>query len=518
MNILLLAINRKNTHKAIAPYYLASTIRSKLGSKVDVLETNINVPIMNIISGILDYAPDVIGLSCYIWNIDDVIKICTLLKEYRPDIKIILGGPEVADKAEYQFSDCVIVGAGEDAICYCLSRWEKGLEVDKVLSMPHDFSQGISPFDQYYFDSFVRDNIPSIANRLVYYESSRGCPFSCTYCLSSVQESVQFLPLCRVFSELALLVDKGAKIIKFVDRTFNADKKRANEILSFISQLNCNTTFHFEVGGDLFDEEMYRILASMPKGRVQFEIGIQSINPQTLVAIDRVTNIEKLLANITRLVGLGNCIVYVDLLAGLPFETFDSFLSAINSATLCRPYSVSVGFVKMLKSTKLREQANSYSKYLPFAPYEVIKTDTISRDEMTTLRLYDNVIDKYYNSQSFYRTMQLAITALGSMSNFLDKFCKHTGAVNFKISNKNAFGLLYDFLIEYIDKEQLEHSIKQDVLAFDPNGILPNGMKFSRNKNLEMQYKGKYTYFRIEHYDFDNSDDLYDYTTKDIIS
>ena len=342
INVLLVAINAKYIHKSLAVWCIkAYCDENAVECETTVYESNINEPIGNVIAEIYKASPDVVGLSTYIWNTDQIAKITGTLKKILPSCMIVLGGPEVSFEStlgNYPHTDYLIQGAGETAFSQLITSIAAGLAPPKCIIKGDnlDFSGFPSPFTEDYFESSQTDGKASIKNQLVYYESSRGCPFNCAYCLSSVTQGGQELPLPRVKAELDLLLSRGAKCIKFVDRTFNANKKRMAEILEHIYQLETNCTFHFEVAGDLFDKRLLDIIVEMPVNRVQFEVGIQSVHPPTLAAVSRKTNTEAALENIRLISAKNNCHVHVDLIAGLPYETPETFAPAINRCLAAR--------------------------------------------------------------------------------------------------------------------------------------------------------------------------------------
>lgn len=622
MNVTLVAINAKNIHKSPSVWCLKSYCDSlNTGINIDVFETNINVSINDIIKGIINSNPDVLAFSCYIWNIEYVVKLGKLMRKLLPNLNIILGGPEVSfeqDMTSYPFVNYIIKGEGEQSFSDLLVKFNgkinshnninqitennstaatfiyldnqiyKLVDSDKELvpnasvsstiagTKPHlvtdvsvipnnkkelisntsvlsvigskinddgfdliasntkckiingsngDFNSFPSPYTDKYFESFAFNQIPSIADQLVYYESSRGCPYNCSYCLSSSIAGVQFLDLEKVQCDLLRFINKGATCIKFVDRTFNADKSRAKKLLRFILQLDTVCKFHFEAAADLFDEEMLKIISQMPIARVQFEIGVQSINEKTLEAINRKTDTDIVLRNISRLVSLNNCHIHIDLIAGLPYDTINTVVDSINKCIQCKPHMLQLGFLKMLKGTQLREQANSFGAiYADFSPYEVYQTDTLSVKNMLVLKNIEQIIDRFYNSGAFASTVDYAITKVFETPyDFLYKFSEYcSGKLISRILLKTAYTLLYEFLLCYADETQVKHHIKIDCLSTDKNGLLPDGITQQRNKPVELMYKqnekNNSLNICIEYFELDNKHRLFIYDNKDPIT
>lgn len=406
-----------------------------------------------------------------------------------------------------------------------ISKYNLSGEIDNRIIKGYisEFSSYPSAFTNDYFNSFIFNQIPAIGSQLIYYESSRGCPFSCSYCLSSATEGIQYLPLDRVQNDILLLIKHGAKCIKFVDRTFNANK-HVKDILQFIYELNTDCTFHFEAAADLFNKDLLQIISLMPIGRVQFEIGIQSTNEKTLNAVNRKTNIDAALNNIAKLVCLNNCHIHLDLIAGLPYDNIETFISAINQCINCKPQMLQLGFLKMLKGTKLRRDSNLFGAvYADFPPYEVYKTNSLSCEEISQLKKVEQIIDRFYNSGAFTSTVNFAISKLfSSPYSFFISLCNYCEkAIVSRISLKNAYNLLYNFLLPYGSKQEIEHHIKLDCFSTDKNGLLPDGINSVRNKQAELIFKSKSNKnvnIRIEFFEYENKHKLFNYDKKDVIS
>lgn len=531
MDVLLTALSAKNIHKTLAPWCLkAYADVHNPQSNVFIQEHTINEDLADIADEIYAAHPDVIGFSCYIWNIEQVLKLSHMIKQYLPNCVIILGGPEVSftkEKEEYPYADYILQGAGEETFSALLSQLEKGEKTEQRIMHTvcnSSFALFPSPFTEAYFSSFATGKMASIQNQLVYYESSRGCPFSCGYCLSSVTKGVQFLPIDRVKKELALFVFHGAKCVKFVDRTFNADKKRAKEILRYIAGLETTCTFHFEVAADLFDEEMLQIIAKMPIERVQFEIGIQSIHEETLKHVQRKTDLELVYANIQQLLEKQNCHVHVDLIAGLPCDSLETFAQAINFCFALKPHMLQLGFLKLLKGSQLRTDSEKWDYvYNPYPPYQIFKSNAMSFETIILLKEIEKVVEKFYNSGMFIHSVTYAAeTLFTSAYHFFFELALYCTGKNVKLSLKNAYTLLMEFLLAYGKEEDVKHYIKLDALTFDYKGILPDAIAEHREKAWETTYKRqsdkKVNKIRIEYFPFDEQTRLFIYDVKNPIS
>ena len=559
MKTLIVAINAKLYHKALAPWCLKSYCDDRGFCDVEVIETNIGENAMDVAGKIYERKAKVVAFSCYIWNIDLVARIGELLKKVMPDAVIVLGGPEVSfcEEDEFPFADYVIRRAGEEAFYNLLATLEAGgscntrscqgdgtlvshaLRATKSASAAfesgtnrnHDYHSSLSfaslpsPFSAAYFDSFSANPLP-VGKQLVYYESARGCPFSCSYCLSSTEKNahVQYLPVERVKKELAALVGHGAKIVKFCDRTYNANTARAKGILEFILSLETDCAFHFEAAGDLFDDKLLKTIQKMPPGRAQFEIGIQSVCEEVLKATGRKTDTVKTFAAAEKLVAFGNCHIHLDLIAGLPGETLNSFAAAVDRCINAGAHVLQLGFLKMLKGSRIRREAMDFGAvFSDFTPYEVLKTNTLSFEDIQKLKRIENVIERFYNSGAFACTLRYAFSLFASPFDFFVRFADYLEqsgqGAEYKSSLKTAYTLLYDFLSGVGARAEIlrkgGHYIKLDCLSSDPKGAsLPDAVLHARNRELEQEYKkklGKSAKFRIEYFEFDGRTRLFLY-------
>ncbi|MHC1722908.1 MAG: DUF4080 domain-containing protein [Aminipila sp.] len=421
MKILLTTLNAKYIHSNLALKYLyMSAIENR--RSIDMREFTINNDEDYIYTEIIRGGYSVICFSCYIWNITRTVYLAETIKKARPDIKILLGGPEVSyDSIEFlrkhKYVDYIIVGEGEEvfkdfaeAIISGTNSFEKikGLiyrSNGKIYVNPaadlQDFENVPFPY------SFL---LPK-DDRIVYYESVRGCPFRCSYCLSSIEKHVRPLPLERVKKELSFFLFKQVNQVKLIDRTFNYDRDRCNEIVKYILEHdNGVTNFHLEICGELVEEEFINLLGRARKGLFQLEIGIQSLNPITLETVNRNKNTKLLLDNIRKIVELGNIHTHVDLIAGLPFEDYLSFVNSFNGVYGLGADQFQLGFLKLLKGTKIRDEKNIYEYvFRDVAPYEVISNRFISAEGIARLKMIENLLDLYYNRGGFYKTLEYAI-------------------------------------------------------------------------------------------------------------
>jgi len=391
-----------------------------------IREYTINDNVDSIISSLHYEKADVIAFSCYIWNIEKILYISQCLKKVNPSLVIILGGHEVShDSAELmgesEWIDYVIRGEGEKPMLALLDRISSGKNCSDVPSLTYRFGEDIvqnplcdaGNLNEYPFA--YDDTICDFKGKIVYYESSRGCPFNCSYCLSGDNRRVSYLELDRVKKELLFFIHNNVPLVKFVDRTFNADKKRAYEIFRFIIEHSKNTRFHFELAGNLIDDETIELLKTAPEGLIQFEIGVQSTNPDTINEIGRNIDFDSVRNNVIELMKLNNIHIHLDLIAGLPYEGYDSFVRSFDDVIKLRPHVLQLGFLKLLKGSRLRNQREKFGyKFKEKAPYEVMENDFISFDEIIKLKGIEDTLEKFYNSGDFSRSMDFLFEKISS--------------------------------------------------------------------------------------------------------
>lgn len=422
MKVLLIALNAKYIHSNLAVRYLKASCSLKHG-EMKIREFTINDRLEDIIAEISREAPDIAAFSCYIWNIEEIRKISSSLKKILPNTTILLGGPEVSYEAEKFMEanrqiDFIIKGEGEKAFPLFLEFITKGdadagqvpglvyRQDEKVLSSEeacfHDLGLLPDPYG---------DGLEELKkDRIIYYETSRGCPFSCQYCMSSLSSGVRYLPLDRVKADLKRFVEEEVMQVKLVDRTFNANPERACEIFEYIISLGGKTNFHFEMAGHLIDERMLAILRKAPKGLIQLEIGVQSTNPAVLQEIDRKTNFSRLSQAVKAIREWGNIHLHLDLIAGLPGEDYASVRKSFHDVYSLHPDRLQLGFLKLLKGSKLRENAERYGyEFTEYPLYEVLKSDQLSYEELLTLKGVEEMLEMYGNSHRYDNSITFLI-------------------------------------------------------------------------------------------------------------
>lgn len=408
MKTVLFALNGSWAHSALSVRALDAALREE-GITPAVIEANLQDRTLSVLERLCASRGDVYGFSCYIWNIEQMLSLAADLKALRPDCHIILGGPEASFAterfAELDFIDCVIAGEGEVSFPLAVRALERGECLPRVIN-------GVP--DPKFCERGILYDKTAPAPRLVYYESSRGCPFSCAFCLSGrgVDKTALAAHAVRAKSAEKTLADlaefeqiPGDFTVKFVDRTFNFDRERAKRIWRGLLSQSYTKTYHFEVAAQLLDEESFAILSQFPAGKLRLEIGLQSTNKETLAAISRHTDAQKVLDAAARLVRDGGVHVHLDLIAGLPHEDLASFANSFDEAYFCC-HELQLGFLKLLHGTPLRQNAADFGAvFMQKPPYTVLKTDCLSFEEMSLLHAMDELTERLRDSGRFARTL-----------------------------------------------------------------------------------------------------------------
>ncbi|MDE7312969.1 MAG: B12-binding domain-containing radical SAM protein [Eubacterium sp.] len=449
MNILLVAINAKYIHSNPAVYSLKACT-GMYSSHVQIAEFTINQAPAFILQEIYQKKPDVIAFSCYIWNRILIGQLIGDLHKILPDTELWAGGPEVSYdpyevKKEWGLKG-VMAGAGEGSFSFLVAAYVKGT-ADSLPDVLTTANTPRLPFEDIPF--WYRDMELS-GNRIIYYESSRGCPFSCSYCLSSIDKQMEFRPMKRVCEELSFFLEQKVPQVKFIDRTFNCNKNHALPILRYLLEHdNGITNFHFEIEPCLLDEDYFSLLKQMRPGAVQLEIGIQSTNQQTIAEIDRNMDFAKAAGAVRRILSWNNIHVHLDLIAGLPYEDFPSFQASFNDVYALQPMQLQLGFLKVLKGSAMAARAQKYrlvSSSQP--PYEVLSTQWLSYEELCRLKQAEEVFEIYYNSGQFAHTLRLLL------SYFDTPYAMYDGIAAW-FAKHHLFGILssrtrkYEILLEF---------------------------------------------------------------------
>jgi len=419
MKFLLVALNAKYIHSNPALYSLRAYVGEAFKENVEIAEYTINHAFTDVLADIYLRKPDVIGLSCYIWNIEQMLELVKELAKLLPKVPIWLGGPEVTYDApglleKYPQLAGIMIGEGEatfrELLGYYVNR--ENCEEDQLAAIPGLCLPGGFTTPRELTDistlPFLYEDMEPFQNRIIYYESSRGCPFRCSYCLSSIDKKVRLRDMSVVKKELQFFLDQMVKQVKFVDRTFNCNHAHAATIWKYLlDNDNGVTNFHFEIAADLLNEEELELLSRMRPGLVQLEIGVQSTNPKTLEAIHRVMDVEKLERVVARINAGKNVHQHLDLIAGLPYEDYESFGRSFNRVYAMEPEQLQLGFLKVLKGSEMCERATEYGiHYTDKAPYEVLFTKWLSFEDVLRLMRIEEMVELYYNSNQFVHTLQ----------------------------------------------------------------------------------------------------------------
>lgn len=480
MKTLLVAINARFEHEGLAVWYLKRACRDK-GIPAKVLRFSINDSIQRIWASIMEEHPDVVAFSCYIWNRELVQKLISDLKKACPDCRIIVGGPEVSyEGAEKELlgygADHVVRGEGESKLPALLKAIEANDGNFRFLDDNDDSCPEtgyISPFSQEYL-SLIKD-------RIAYIESSRGCPYRCSYCMSSVSKKFVLYPPEAIEEDIRKLVDAGAKVVKFVDRSFNVNEKHALAIWDIVRKFSDrNVTFHFEINADILSDAQMECLMDMPEGLVQIEAGIQSVNEGTLREISRVMDTDKAINTLKAIMRKGNIHVHTDLIAGLPYETLSSFRESFNRVYEIRAHHLQLGFLKLLHGTRIRAEADKHGyRFRDYPPYEVIGNRYVSADEMLMLKGIEEALDRTWNSGRLRLTLDHLAGFFPSpfdMYSDLAEFLREKGRLYQPVSAPNLFGLIREFAasMKGIDMLTLESCLALDYACSMKNPVMPD--------------------------------------------
>ena len=494
MNILLCALNAKFIHSSLALRSLSANA-AEYARHIDMLEFGINNTIDFMLKEIGLKSPDILCFSCYIWNISLVEELAAIIRKVSPHIKIILGGPEVSFppfELLGGLADIIAFGEGEDTFKELCGHFLSGApalpeikgiaycSADTVISQDTAVSKDTLATGNIIVNeprelpelsalAFPYNDLHDTANKIIYYESSRGCPFSCAYCLSSAAEGVRFLELPLTISHIDFFLKNSVKLVKFVDRTFNCDGPGALRIWRYIiDNDNGVTSFHFEIGADLLTDEQIDCLKNARPGLIQFEAGVQSTNGATLKEVLRVMNFEKLCENIQKIKANQNIHLHIDLIAGLPLEDMAAFKKSFNDCFALRPHMLQLGFLKLLKGSSLRRDAGKYGiVYRDTAPYEVLFTKHMSFDELLILKDIENLTELYYNSGLFAATLEYALTMFDTPFDFFFDFSLFW---NKKDLHKESHSKLvrYEILYRYLSGQKgVDLTLLKDLLKFD---------------------------------------------------
>lgn len=481
MKATLIAINSKYIHTGLGLRYVGEYARQQ-GHMIKLIEETINTPILTVLEKIMEEKSQVFAFSVHIWSKTFVFRLIGMLKNLRPDVIIVVGGPEVAFDAERIFKeqpaiDYIVQGEGE----LCFTELLNAVESESDVAPAHiayvkngcvELNGGTTVIEDMSILPFPYPDLEQVIaeHKIVYYECTRGCPFNCNYCLSGISRSVRKRPLELVIADLDRFVSAGAKLVKFVDRTYNLDEKYFLPIMKHLAKLETNATFHFEIKADMLSESVLNFLKTVPKGRFQMEIGIQSTYQPTLKAINRQDNWERLSFNVKQLLSFKNMHIHVDLIAGLPYEGLKEFAKSFNNVYGLGADLLQLGFLKVLPGTQMNNQQEEHDlRYMNEPPYEILATKYMPYNDMQLLKRLENVFDQTGNTDYFDYTLKALLRESGKDAfSFYANLTEWWVAKGHYPQSHNAKGtakLLFDYIIETFCDEQQELLI--EVLRYD---------------------------------------------------
>ncbi len=466
--MLLVGINAKYIHSNLAIRYL-----SQIDERYSFCEYTIADRPEQIAASLYRTGERVFLFSCYIWNMEHVLKICSILKQADAGLTLCLGGPEVSFDAERlllsnSFLDYILCGEGENSItpfADCLISgaydsvpglvYRRGETVKTSLLPPVETDMADLPFP------YTEKDMQQLANRIVYFETSRGCPYRCAFCLSGAAGSLRFLPFEKVEQAFCFFAKHKVPLVKLVDRTFNANPKRALAIIEAIKQIGGDTTYHFEIRAETMTEALIKSLQEAPQGMFQLEIGVQSVHADTLQKINRKLDFNRLSNVVQALMKNQNMHLHLDLIAGLPGESLEAFISSFNQVMALRPHNLQLGFLKKLKGATLSAPDSAFSA---FPPYEVIHSDAMGYAELLFLHEVEEMLERYYNSGAFKETMSYLLDQYykGNEFRFFAEISRFVQTQTELKSQKTMFEILHRFLQEKFADEHIKNRLIYD--------------------------------------------------------
>ena len=512
MKTLLTTLNAKYTHTSLALNSLTA-YAVRRGWDVEQREYTINQPRYRVVQELCTVSPDILGMSLYIWNVEPSLSILSDFHSVLPETVLILGGPEASSgrlaalPRELRARAILVRGEGEETLCQVLKAlnrvssgyWEAGEWSDEAVANLQAVG-GISftakrkvirtrerealDMETLAFP-YQNGGLSRREGKIYYYEASRGCPFRCGYCLSSLEKTLRFKPISMVLDELSSFLEAGVRRVKFVDRTFNSSKSFAMRIWEFlIERDNQVTNFHFEASGDLLDEEMLELLETARPGLFQLEIGIQSTKEDTLAAVNRRTDLRHSFRAIRRILEWDNIHVHLDLIAGLPLETYQDFQRSFNDVYALQPHQLQLGFLKLLRGTKLDKERERWGmKASAAAPYEVLETDSMPFADFYKLKAVENVVEQYYNRGQFRNSlayMQMFFPSAFALYDALGEYWEERTAGCLQVGFTEYYTIFRDCMARFLTEEEREHLdwlLRLDLYSRDKAKSLPVWMK-----------------------------------------
>ncbi len=528
MNVVLSTLNSKFIHSSLALRYLKAYGEAH-GQAYDIVEYTINMPVLYILSDITEHDIDVLGFACYIWNIEMTLHVVDMVKAVRPDIKIVLGGPEVSFTADELLERCpnidyIVQGEGEEAFHALVTALQLGNDgLDPVIPGVRGRRDGsilgsieaveVRDLSTIPFP-YTEEDMDDLEHKIIYYESSRGCPFSCQYCLSGNKNTVRFFPQERTLKELQWFIDHGVKQVKFVDRTFNCAPHHHRPLMEFMRDSDTDMNFHLEMEPELMTEWETNILCETPPGRIQIEVGVQSTHKKTLDAINRYNDWPYIQKSIRPIIQAGHTHVHMDLIVGLPHEDFNRFGQSFNDLFSLQPHALQIGFLKLLKGSGVRRMREYKYVADPLAPYEVLSTHVLPYDDVRFLKYFEDVFERFYNSERFRTTFgyigqQLIHGETDAFSYFCDMTRAWLKEDNHKVNLKDIdqIEFLYRFflakgdtiaaeLLQYDTLVSYRGKVRSEAVGLpkQTKELLQVGEAFWRNEEIASTFIPNYTF------------------------
>lgn len=528
MNVVLSTLNSKFIHSSLALRYLKAYGEAH-GQAYDIVEYTINMPVLHILSDITEHDIDILGFACYIWNIEMTLHVVDMVKAVRPDIKIVLGGPEVSFTADELLERClnidyIVQGEGEEAFHALVTALQLGNDgLDPVIPGVRGRRNGsilgsleaveVSDLSSIPFP-YTEEDMDDLEHKIIYYESSRGCPFSCQYCLSGNKNTVRFFPQERTLEELQWFIVHGVKQVKFVDRTFNCAPHHHRPLMEFMRDSDTDMNFHLEMEPELMTEWETNILCETPPGRIQIEVGVQSTHKKTLDAINRYNDWPYIQKSIRPIIQAGRTHVHMDLIVGLPHEDFNRFGQSFNDLFSLQPHALQIGFLKLLKGSGVRRMREYKYVADPLAPYEVLSTHVLPYDDVRFLKYLEDVFERFYNSERFRTTFgYIGQQLIHGETDAFTYFCDMTRAWlkegNHKVNLKDIdqIEFLYRFflakgdtiaaeLLQYDTLVSYRGKVRSEAVGLpkQTKELLQVGEAFWRNEEVASTFIPNYTF------------------------
>lgn len=528
MNVVLSTLNSKFIHSSLALRYLKAYGEAH-GQAYDIVEYTINMPVLHILGDITEHDIDVLGFACYIWNIEMTLHVVDMVKAVRPDIKIVLGGPEVSFTADELLERCpnidyIVQGEGEEAFHALVTALQLGNDgLDPVIPGVRGRRDSsilgsleaveVSDLSSIPFP-YTEEDMEDLEHKIIYYESSRGCPFSCQYCLSGNKNTVRFFPQERTLEELQWFIDHGVKQVKFVDRTFNCAPHHHRPLMEFMRDSDTDMNFHLEMEPELMTEWETNILCETPPGRIQIEVGVQSTHKKTLDAINRYNDWPYIQKSIRPIIQAGRTHVHMDLIVGLPHEDFNRFGQSFNDLFSLQPHALQIGFLKLLKGSGVRRMREYKYVADPLAPYEVLSTHVLPYDDVRFLKYFEDVFERFYNSERFRTTFgYIGQQLIHGETDAFTYFCDMTSAWlkegNHKVNLKDIdqIEFLYRFfldkgdtiaaeLLQYDTLVSYRGKVRSEAVGLpkQTKELLQVGEAFWRNEEIASTFIPNYTF------------------------